>query len=282
MEKRTGKFICTSVTGANHTDKGIACQDAATCATLYHKSYLFYFMAVADGHGGAAYTRSDIGSFLALQAASESVNRFIISVIDAFEKYPDDWVKTVKDDFLGRFAKTLVDCWMRMVAAHAKETNEITDETIKLYGTTVSVAFVFNNYLFSGRIGDSSVFTIDKQNKKMEVKNLFETYEAENTSLGLSTASLCSRDAYRKWQIQALPLDGIEMLLLATDGFVDSLKDSKGEIADFYQYITKKGLNNFEKIIDKELIEITQKGVGDDISMVIFFPDQNRGGFFNG
>jgi serine/threonine protein phosphatase PrpC len=183
----------------------------------------------------------------------------------------------VKEDFSCRFGKMLVHSWVRMVEAHANDTNENNQnsekagEIVKLYGTTLSVALVFNGRLFSGRIGDSSVFAVMKQHKKQEVKNLFESDQAE--APGLGTASLCSKDAYRKWQIQALPLDDILLLLLATDGFADSLQDPKGEIAEYYRYINKKGSGNFERIIDEELNQLSGKGVGDDISLVIFLPD---------
>ena len=272
-EKIAGRFISASIKGANHADKGLPCQDAAANTVLYYKGYKIYFMAVADGHGGAAYTRSDVGSFLALQAASESVNRFIMFVIDVYEKYPDNWVEMVKEDFSGRFGKMLVSSWVRMVEAHANDVGNNSDEKIKQYGTTISIALVINNYLFSGKIGDSSVFALVNQNKADEVKNLFEADENRNGNLGLETASLCSRDAYRKWQIQTLSLDDIKMLFLATDGFTDSLKDPKGEIFHFYQYMTKKGIFNFKRILDKELMHISQEGVGDDISLVIFLPN---------
>lgn len=276
MDKLTGKFISASVIGANHADKGITCQDAAMTAALYHKGYQFYFMAVADGHGGAAYTRSDVGSFLAMQAASEAVNRFIMFVIDVFEKYPANWVEAVKKDFTERFGKMLVSNWGRMVEAHANDTEEKKDDVVKLYGTTVALALVFNSHLFTGRIGDSSVFAMVNQNKKLHVHNFFETDGEENQSLGLGTASLCSRDAYRKWQVGAAPLNDIHMLLLATDGFADSLKEPMDEVQEYYRYISKKGIANFEQIISKELIHLTNKGVGDDISMVIFLPDKNN------
>lgn len=130
-EVNHSRFITASVKGANHADKGISCEDAGMSATLYHKGYQFYFMAVADGHGGESYIRSDIGSFLAIQAASESANRFIMFVIDAYEKYPDSWVEMVKEDFTTRFGKILVNNWIRMVEAHANDPNTETDEIIK-------------------------------------------------------------------------------------------------------------------------------------------------------
>ena len=272
FSNRSGKFISASIRGANHIDKDQACQDAATSAVLYYKGYKFYFMAVADGHGGAAYTRSDIGSFLALQAASESINRFIMFVIDTYEQYPDDWAEMVKEDFSGRFGKMLVSNWVRMVEAHANEKNN-PDEIIKLYGTTISVTLAINDRLFIGKIGDSSIFTILNQNNNDIVKDIFETEDAGNETTGLETASLCSRDAYRKWQIQTLSLDEIKMILLATDGFTDSLKDTKEEIKKFYREIIKKGIVYFEQNIDKELKQLTQYGVGDDISLVIFLCD---------
>jgi serine/threonine protein phosphatase PrpC len=230
-------------------------------------------MAVADGHGGSAYTRSDVGSFLALQAASESINRFIMYVADATEQYPDNWLEMVIEDFSGRFGKMLVSNWVRMVEAHANEKENDQDEIIKLYGTTISVALVVNDCIFIGRIGDSSIFVIVDQNNKCTAKNPFEADDAENEATGLETASLSSREAHRKWQVQTLPLDEIKMILLATDGFTDSFKDIKEEIKNFYLEINKKGVANFEQVIDDELKQITQNGVGDDISLVIFLCD---------
>jgi len=267
-----GRFISASVIGATHADKGIMCQDAASCATLYYKGNKIYFMAVADGHGGDAYTRSAIGSFLAIQAASESVNRFIMYVIDVYEKYPDNWIEMVKEDFSGRFGKMLVSNWIRMVESHANETKDNPDEIIKLYGTTISIGLVINNYLFTGKIGDSSIFAYLNHNKMDFVKNLFEN-EDNNNNLGLGTSSLCSREAYLKWQIQILSLKDVKMLFMTTDGFTDSLKNPKEEIYNFYVYMIKRGVVNFEHVLNDELKQISDKGVGDDISLVILLPN---------
>ena len=269
MGKQDYTSYAVSVIGANHRDKGIACQDAATSATMYHKGYKFNFMAVADGHGGTSYTRSDIGSFLALQASSEAVNRFIIFVIDVFEKHPENWAEIVKSDFRDRLGKILVNNWLHMVEAHANETEKSIDEIAKLYGTTVSLAFAFNKHLFIGKIGDGSVFAV-KKDKKNHVQNMFD---ADETSLGLGTASLCSKDAFRKWQTEIVPLDDIKMVFMATDGFADSLQNPAEAIMSFYSYIDRKGLKNFESIIGKQLQEISQTGVGDDISLAIFIQE---------
>jgi len=276
-KNRTGKFISASIRGANHVDKNQVCQDAATSATLYYKGYKFYFMAVADGHGGSMYTNSDTGSFLALQAASESVNRFIMFVIDTYENYPDNWVDMVKADFSSRFGKMLVSNWVRMVEAHANEKDNNSDNIIKQYGTTISVTLVVNNHMFIGKIGDSSIFAVIDQNKNNDVKNLFEADDSEAETLGLETASLCSREAYRKWQTQSLSLDEVKMIILATDGFTDSLKDTKKEIDNFYREIIKKGVVKFEHDINNKLKQLTQSGVGDDISLVLFLCDQFDG-----
>jgi serine/threonine protein phosphatase PrpC len=270
-EETRGRFISASVKGANHAGKGMPCQDAVMSAALYHRGYLFYFMAVADGHGGADYTRSDAGSFLALQAAGESVNRFIMFVIDVYENYPQSWVEMVREDFLGRFGRMLVNNWTRMVLAHSGDTGNDEDAVLKRYGTTVTLALVFKNHLFSGRIGDSSAYTLHT-GKKTEVQALFE--EDENSpALGLATASLCSKDAYRKWQVKILPLDNVPMVVLATDGFADSLKSPAAYIAELYRRAGKKESAEIERAVAGELKTITEKGVGDDISLALFLRD---------
>jgi serine/threonine protein phosphatase PrpC len=264
-QERGGTFITASVRGANHAGKGLPCQDAVTSAVLLHRGQKFYFMAVADGHGGADYTRSETGAFLALQAAGESVNRFIMFVVDVFEQYPATWVEMVKEDFTSRLGKILVSNWIRMVEAHANDAGKEGD-FIKRYGTTLSMALIFRGQLFSGRIGDSPAYILDKA-KKPEVKALFEE---DQDSLGLGTASLCSKEAYRKWQTRFLSLNTVPLLVLATDGFADSLKDPGAVIIDFYKSIVKKGAAEFEGRLNGELLEITEKGVGDDISLALF------------
>jgi serine/threonine protein phosphatase PrpC len=179
----------------------------------------------------------------------------------------------VKEDFSARFGKILVNNWVRMVEAHANEIENTSDDIIKLYGTTISVGVVINNHLFLGRIGDGSIFNITSENKKLTVNNFFEDDDANSNQLGLGTASLCSRDAHRKWQTQLITLDEIKMVIMATDGFVDSLKEPRKEIIDFFLYMIKKGVVNFEQFIDEKLKYISDKGVGDDISLVIFLPD---------
>jgi serine/threonine protein phosphatase PrpC len=246
-------------------------------AALYYRAYGFHFMVVADGHGGADYTRSDVGSFLAAQAASESVNRFIIFVIDVFEHYPETWVELVKEDFAARFGKMLVNNWVRMVEAHARDTAAGNPaETIKRYGTTVSLALVFQKYLFAGRIGDSSVYTLfndGKKNGKKQAAPLFDEEQAEGGSLGLATPSLCSKDAFRKWQARSLALEGVVMALLATDGFADSLKEPAAVITDFHRRIERKGAAAFERDLPGILRDISEKGVGDDISLALFLSE---------
>jgi hypothetical protein len=60
------------------------------------------------------------------------------------------------------------------------------------------------------------------------------------------------------------------MVTLATDGFADSLKNPPGEIVEFYKFITKKGVREFRRHLAGALKEITESGVGDDISLTVF------------
>jgi serine/threonine protein phosphatase PrpC len=191
-------------------------------------------------------------------------------VIDVYERYPQSWADMVKEDFSGRFGRTLVNNWTRMVLSHANDTGNDEDEVIKRYGTTITAALVFKEHLFSGRIGDSPAYILYKD-KKPEVRDLFGD---EDQSLGLGTASLCSKDAYRNWRIKTLPLDRVSMLALATDGFADSLKDPPAYIAKLYRRAGKRGAAETERLTAGDLKGITEKGVGDDISLLLFLIDE--------
>jgi serine/threonine protein phosphatase PrpC len=192
-------------------------------------------------------------------------------VIDVYEKYPQTWVEMVKEDFFGRFGRMLVNNWIRMTLAHANETGNDEDAVLKRYGTTVTMALIFKNQLFSGRIGDSSAYILHND-KKTEAAALFE--EAQNNpSLGLATASLCSKEAYRKWQVKTLPLNNVSMVALATDGFADSLKNPAAYIGELYRRTGKKESAEIERAVAGDLRSITEKGVGDDISLALFLCD---------
>ena len=72
-------FAC-SVIGASHIKSAKPCQDASLC----EKGKKYRFIAVADGHGGDPYFRSELGSRFAVEALRSCV--FDSSAANALNK----------------------------------------------------------------------------------------------------------------------------------------------------------------------------------------------------
>jgi serine/threonine protein phosphatase PrpC len=85
-----------SQTGASHVRDGTVCQDDSTSwAMTYSDGTSWAFIAVADGHGSAAYFRSDRGARLAVEALTSAVRAFHTAALSADSQAPtvdwDDW-----------------------------------------------------------------------------------------------------------------------------------------------------------------------------------------------
>jgi serine/threonine protein phosphatase PrpC len=269
-----GRILACSVAGASHQDKKTPCQDSAFAVKQYFKGHPYCILGVADGHGGDKYLRSETGSFLAILAVHECVSKYILSLVAAMESNPAHWYEEARDDFTNRFGKSLTDSWRshvkRHYASHPMEgVAEESERSYELYGSTVSLCLVFNEYLFAGRIGDSSTYILQDLPGGPAVEEPFEDVSEQP---GLGTASLCSKEAYRKWQSHARSLSGVKLVMLATDGFADSLARPQDEVKDIYGSTQK-----ISDITDELIVKfnrLSDRGVGDDVSAALYIPDR--------
>ncbi len=72
--------LCCTRPGASHRRKGVVCQDASGWHCFQDRQgELVQVMAVADGHGGARYGRSDVGSWLACRTALNTARQLFQS-----------------------------------------------------------------------------------------------------------------------------------------------------------------------------------------------------------
>lgn len=100
-------IVLCSETGARHTEEKKPCQDACLAAQHFYRGYGYAVLAVADGHGGAAYTRSEIGAHLAVQAVQSVATGFIPYIVEVMEKQFKEWKATARHVFKDRFGKLL-------------------------------------------------------------------------------------------------------------------------------------------------------------------------------
>lgn len=265
-----GSLVTGCVTGAKHIEDGKPCQDSSIASVQYYKGEPYALIAVADGHGSNKYSRSEIGAHFAVQAAIAATSDWvaIAETYKAFE--PGSWLKNAESQFDLPFSNNLKQYWNEKVDKHLKDNpaqeGELV-EGIEAYGTTIALAVIYEGQVFLGAIGDSSVFVILNDEQVLNVIN-----GSEEGPLGLSTHSLVQKKAAANWKRMRVSIDNLKMVCAVTDGFTDSLGSIPHTLVSLSETTQSKGLEWLENAIQEFLEHLTDKGVGDDIASVFYFP----------
>lgn len=272
-----GVLLTCGVTGANHSDKGLPCQDASLAGIHYYKGHAYTLLAVADGHGSERYSRSQLGAHFAVQAAAEAAARWMLFAVECYEQSPGDWFTNARNDFGARFARMLRQAWERNVTEHLAaypltEAEQQQASGQNAYGTTIALALVFRDQVFVGAIGDSTVLVVCDSGGGETAADLLAGDGSQ--ALGLTTHSLASADAACRWQIRVLPLEKVHLLCAVTDGFTDSLTDALRTLVGVYRDTRVKGFDWLRDKWPEFLARLTEQGVGDDIATVLYFPPE--------
>jgi len=261
-------IVASSIIGASHIRKNIVCQDALLCSTTFFRGEEIVISIVSDGHGGSKYIYSDIGSELATEAVYNNLLEFAKWIIEnRLNK------REINLYFKEKLIKSILIQWHKMVledyAKRDNNSNYSTYEIIKFYGCTISFALIVQENIYSGQIGDGAIYNYDYG---VDVKIVLPNVESEN--LGLVTDSLCNENAIYKYQYSILPLKKRKkgVLLISTDGLLDSLEDNIIEmLQDLYLKRNKFGLETIRKLWPKMLRKWTEDGVGDDMGTILIF-----------
>lgn len=207
--------------GRGHVASGISCQDYCLVKNIGTDIQV---VAIADGHGGEAYVKSDIGSKMACDLLYDFVcetykYRKITSQNEEWLSYFLN--KDFKMDFIAK--------WKSKVLQNYKESEQIGGESslsiIKKYGTTLIFAIFTNEKILIGQLGDGAVLLFDKFDRFQ----LFKRHEVKVTS---STSSLVSGRAEYAFITECYDRDSFPYVLLSTDGIYDKLDTSNA----FYIY----------------------------------------------
>jgi serine/threonine protein phosphatase PrpC len=233
------QIVLYSQVGANHLKKKMPCQDACMAAQQFYKGYPYTLLAVADGHGSASYTRSEMGAHLAVQAVQSAATRFIPYIVELLEEQPADWRRNAQHEFKNYFGRWLRDEWEKLVVWHLKEKSQensaISGDTLKSYGTTLAILLLFENLVFVGAIGDSVIYFLQTG----DIPDVSRAFPEDPSLLGLQAHSLCSPDAHYKWETRTVNFDDLGMIFLGTDGFSDSLENPEDSVKDIYDKVNQ-------------------------------------------
>lgn len=253
-------------TGASHARKGSVCQDFSDWLSVSDRSGRpVQLMAVADGHGGHRYTRSEVGSALACQLAlerlGEQLEQWSSGGVDASQR----WLAWLRDVF----PRELHQRWLEAVEHHWRQeaAGGAADFSPLPYGTTLALVVMTPGWWGHTGLGDWDLVRLEPGGT---AELLSEEAEPEQGG-GEATYSLCLSQAHRHFAARTAvypltPQQPAFSLLLSTDG----VRKSCSTDADFFtiaHYLCGKADRDTD--LDADLDRISSQGSGDDVSVAI-------------
>jgi serine/threonine protein phosphatase PrpC len=254
--------------GYSHLASGKPCQDASYAASNDH----YAVAIVSDGHGGEAYSRSDVGAQMALHAA-----RYVIDN-NPLTSWHDPSIRPALFD-------ELVRTWVDLVTEHDSSTHDddtdITHvfdlvpptrspEITMRYGCTLMLACVHPNGWFAFQIGDGKCVAIHPLAPTGDPAQLTsEPVPADARCFLNHTTSLCDADAAAEFRFCGGDRDSTPVaIFLGSDGIDDSW-GSEEALHNFYIDILKHCASReaVEADLADALPQLSRLGSHDDMSV---------------
>lgn len=244
--------------GYSHLRRGKGCEDFSQSYIDETRSAI----AVADGHGGALYIRSDRGSKFACQA-----------VLDIFKG-----IKRIEGIFPQKLKLQILCAWNALVETdygrHPFSEEELSSldedgrETLlskpeKAYGTTLLGALCLGDRFLVVHIGDGESLIY----KDGKVSPCFE--EEEDEPVANITYSMCGDDVLSHMNVTHFPCDYADFVLLCTDGAANPYRSYENLVSSFMEPVVRElSTENGPKNVDAFVETLAEKtGVGDDVSV---------------
>lgn len=256
------EIYSNSFRGFSHKRSGKPCQDS----TLSYRDAERAIIACCDGHGGAAYIRSQRGSRFACEA-----------ILEVFRALSPADLHQGGEEAEKRIRMELLCAWNRRVeedyAAHPlrhRELARLDEETAeellmnkaKAYGTTMSGAMVLGNTLVLASIGDSECLLVGKGEIERPLSH-------DGDPVGNVTYSLCQDNAFDYIRVRILDFREYDAVLLCTDGFAGPFQSYENLRTSFVNpmlldHAEGKSLAYVEQLVSDLA---AQRGTGDDVSL---------------
>jgi serine/threonine protein phosphatase PrpC len=254
-----------SVRGAAHVRRGMPNQDAigwVTAAAPAEAAVPAFAAAIADGHGGAAYYRSEAGARLAVDVAKAVLGRFI----EVPE--PQEDAHAIVEQVIAGWRQAVI----QDLAANPVESDWVESEQERLvpYGTTLAAVAIRPDRLLALQIGDGDVVFGYPDG------NVERPLPSDQGLFGEQTYSLCLDDAARRFRVYSCPReDGQpwpDFVMLSTDGVSKSFADEptfRSIARDYRNSIRKTGLRSVLDQLEKWLNDVSHRGSGDDVTLCL-------------
>lgn len=199
--------------GKGHIENGTTCQDYCLIENINDDILV---ITVADGHGGDAYVKSDIGARIACETIINCVKNILNSIPPCYTD--DTWIKIFKNrDFISQYIEIWKSSVIKDYTADSENEPELSESNIiKKYGTTILFAIVTNNYYVLGQLGDGAILMFNNNGQ-------CQLFKRHSPKMNSQTSSLASGRAEYAFMIDYFRRELFGNLLLSTDGIYDKL-----------------------------------------------------------
>ena len=281
------RVISETVPGASHLRVGTPNQDSILFVRESSRG-LPIVVSAADGHGSAKCFRSDFGSQFAVKKAAQIVGEFLD---ERRGKFDTAEIESKGKDYL---PKEFVKKWRKTVEYHLKNNPFTEDEFVKFeeksgagarklveenpllaYGTTSLIVAMEEDFILYMQLGDGDILNVSGAGE------VTKPLPEDGRLLANETTSMClpkAENDFRFFVQKIFASESPAMLLLSTDGYLNSFSDEAG----FFQAATdilemlraENGFNDVNDNLKAWLEEATQMGSGDDCAVAIIYrPD---------
>lgn len=260
-----------SVRGVAHIQTGLPNQDSVASVVSHGRSTAI--AAISDGHGGARYVRSDIGSQLAVSIACRRIEHWLTG--NATRGWSDQ-VGELVTEFTQRVLPEIVNEWRQAVLADVHDrpfTNDeqgrsgvdLASDVIIAYGATLLIAIATNDAVVLAQLGDGDIIVVRD--------SVVECPIADDPRLvGGATTSLCLDTALEDFRVVHLAAcDTVDLVVLSTDGYSNSFVSERWEHEvgpDLLAQVRNLGFAESERRLP-EWLAASSKASGDDTTMAL-------------
>lgn len=263
----TWRVIGHSVTGASHRRALRDNQDRFGWEPRGPAASPWAVVAVADGHGGGRYSRSDRGARFAVQAAIEQARTLrrnqMLTTNLAFAK------RAVKDP--DRLAREIVLHWRELVREDVQSDPLADEEQPEIaYGTTLILVIITPRFIAYVQVGDGDIINVSDEGE------VSRPLLPDPRQIGNETVSLCSPHAWNEARSEFRALSGRPpaLVLVATDGYANSFaseEEFRQVGPDLLEMLRADGVEAVERDLPDWLRETSEQGSGDDVTLAVLF-----------
>ena len=295
------KDLHHSCQGESHILSNKVCQDSSYSST----SDTMSIAIVCDGHGGARYFRSDVGSRFAVDATKECVQAFVSEIdVNLFKNKPFTQKEALSseassniytkdtnvDKALRQLFSSIIYCWRKKITQHSqstplseKEKSSIKADYLsdfekgigieKTYGCTLMCYVYTAHFWFAFHIGDGKCIAFDDNG------TWFEPIPWDEKCFLNKTTSLCDSSAIEEFRYCYCG-DGNNPIavFLGSDGIDDSFGETENMVNFYVQIlklINKEGLETAVANIQETLPQLSKIGSKDDMSIACIYDEES-------